>query len=697
MNVACTTETCPLVLNSKCVFYESSALPYIGVATNDSIQVSLQKIEAAVKAIVDAGGGGGAVDSVNGQVGVVVLNAGDIGAAEAGDNISIFTNDAGYLTSASTVFWRVNGTTTLNSGDTIVNHTGGLGSDLLFQRSGNTLFGITSSPASAFFGDKSQNYIQVIAGGGLVVYDPRVTPLGIIYQQDFSATFIDRSLIDRGFADNTYWKVAGSSVISDQGGALVELPYTEGGVSLDSYIKIASYWTTDPTFRAELSIFGINDGLGSAEIGFDLSAANGTARDGIRANVSTITMYGEDGAGQSVTFAITNSTPTCVFTDDRTVKKGIQYAATGYVTDPLSLTTKEYVDAIVGGGITNTAAANEMMKSDGTNAVPSGIFSTVAGDLTMGTGLAGAARVIQATGSAAEVGLNIKIKGNSANMSFVGGSASNLEFYFYDGTNGRHAFNNRQGFITPERIMHVRDYNSAGTNVVLYPFRVGANHLHNPITAGVGVGIEFETRTTFAGNFEIGSSILSLATDITPGSENFDILFSTMTSGALVSPVVRMSALTGVDILTKLQVNKSTLGTEVLKLTTNSTNDDPNITIYQNRVATTNATPTTLHTYTLPISTTVKIKAEVVARRTGGAAGTAEDGAGYVFIGTYKNVAGTATIIGAISTLYTAESQAGWDATFTLSGSDILVTVTGATDNNITWHLSKFEVETVGS
>jgi hypothetical protein len=64
-----------------------------------------------------------------------------------------------------------------------------------------------------------------------------------------------------------------------------------------------------------------------------------------------------------------------------------------------------------GGGITNTAANNEIMKSDGTNAVPSGLFSTTAGDLTLGTGLAGASRTLDATGSATDVGLILATKG----------------------------------------------------------------------------------------------------------------------------------------------------------------------------------------------------------------------------------------------------------------------------------------------
>ena len=51
--------------------------------------------------LVAAGSGGaGAVESVNGQAGVVVLDAGDVGALASGDNISELTNNAGYITAA---------------------------------------------------------------------------------------------------------------------------------------------------------------------------------------------------------------------------------------------------------------------------------------------------------------------------------------------------------------------------------------------------------------------------------------------------------------------------------------------------------------------------------------------------------------------------------------------------------------------
>lgn len=102
-------------------------------------------------------------------------------------------------------------------------------------------------------------------------------------------------------------------------------------------------------------------------------------------------------------------------------------------------------------------------------------------------------------------------------------------------------------------------------------------------------------------------------------------------------------------------------------------------------VSTTNATVTTLATYTLPSSTTYGVEAIVVARRTGGSSGTAEDGARYKLSAVYKNVAGTATIIGSVHQEQVDEDQAGWDATLDVTGATVRVRVTGAANNNIDW------------
>lgn len=140
----------------------------------------------------------------------------------------------------------------------------------------------------------------------------------------------------------------------------------------------------------------------------------------------------------------------------------------------------------------------------------------------------------------------------------------------------------------------------------------------------------------------------------------------------------------------ELYASANAVGDPVFTIKSTATNDDPTQICYQNRVATTDATVTTLHTFTVPTSTTYMITAYVVARRTGGASGTAEDGAGYVVRGTYKNTAGTVAIIGAVSADYTAESQAGWDATLDTTGATVRIRVTGAASNSITWHSTAY-------
>lgn len=143
----------------------------------------------------------------------------------------------------------------------------------------------------------------------------------------------------------------------------------------------------------------------------------------------------------------------------------------------------------------------------------------------------------------------------------------------------------------------------------------------------------------------------------------------------------------GVPTKPVLHVQARQTGVVVQELTSEATNDNPIEKVWQNRTATTNASVATLHTFAVPASTTFAIEARVIARRTGGAAGTAEDGARYIINGVYKNVAGTATIIGALG-VQEDESVATYRATLTVSGGNVLCEVTGVLNTNITWHLT---------
>lgn len=105
----------------------------------------------------------------------------------------------------------------------------------------------------------------------------------------------------------------------------------------------------------------------------------------------------------------------------------------------------------------------------------------------------------------------------------------------------------------------------------------------------------------------------------------------------------------------------------------------------QHTTRTTDATVTTVFTATIPVNQTVIVTGYVVARRTGGVSGATNDGAGYRVEFVAKNTSGTAALIGAGSVTALGESQAGWDVTLSASGRTILVRVTGAANNNVTW------------
>lgn len=203
---------------------------------------------------------------------------------------------------------------------------------------------------------------------------------------------------------------------------------------------------------------------------------------------------------------------------------------------------------------------------------------------------------------------------------------------------------------------------------------------NNKIVGGANVArtfyLESEIKHEIIGNTGVLEE--HIINSVTHNSEIVSALASTdvvsdnyTASGVLVSPNVSQGII-------------GTLGGVVQRLKTITTNDDVLETTYQNKVTTTDATVTTLATVTIPATTTVMIEARVIARRTGGTAGTAEDGAAYAINACYKNVAGTATEVGETA-IFTAEDQAGWDCAFSASSGNALLRVTGAVDNSVSW------------
>jgi hypothetical protein len=185
-------------------------------------------------------------------------------------------------------------------------------------------------------------------------------------------------------------------------------------------------------------------------------------------------------------------------------------------------------------GITNGAANTELMMSNGTNAIASGIFYA-SDTLSIGTAIAGASRTISATGSASTVDLLINSKGfgfitlngmrifsdsdlNGSDNYFIGKAAGNATLSGIDNT----------GF-GPGVLQDLTtgDYNMAFGNLAGANITTGDNNLL--IGGGAGtelttsynnlmIGVLSATQNTGHTNFIIGNGSSTL---MTTGNNNF--------------------------------------------------------------------------------------------------------------------------------------------------------------------------------
>lgn len=136
-----------------------------------------------------------------------------------------------------------------------------------------------------------------------------------------------------------------------------------------------------------------------------------------------------------------------------------------------------------------------------------------------------------------------------------------------------------------------------------------------------------------------------------------------------------------------------TLGAEVFYIQSTATNDDPRVSWYQNRAATTDATVATLHSWTLADDTLYLFTVEIIGRRTGGSAGAAGDSFSVVFGDTWKRTSGggasrLALTIAPEQIKAIDRDNVNVSADIDSSGNDVRVRITGDTNNNYTWHMT---------
>jgi hypothetical protein len=117
-----TTATPDLTTAEKGDFYIVSvagSLAGVTLGVGDHIVFNQDASSPVTSAMFDKIDNTDAVASVNGQTGVVVLAAGDVGALAAGDNVSSLTNDANYVASGDNVSVLTNDANYVASGDNV--------------------------------------------------------------------------------------------------------------------------------------------------------------------------------------------------------------------------------------------------------------------------------------------------------------------------------------------------------------------------------------------------------------------------------------------------------------------------------------------------------------------------------------------------------------------------------------------------
>lgn len=98
MNVTCPSNSCEVLLNSKCVFYEGLSLVPIGVNTNDNLEVVIQKISSTIENLEEGGLG----EAVWGDITGTITNQSDL-ILYLSNNYYPLSNPNGYVPQSRTL------------------------------------------------------------------------------------------------------------------------------------------------------------------------------------------------------------------------------------------------------------------------------------------------------------------------------------------------------------------------------------------------------------------------------------------------------------------------------------------------------------------------------------------------------------------------------------------------------------------
>jgi hypothetical protein len=200
---------------------------------------------------------------------------------------------------------------------------------------------------------------------GMIVHDSRAVPKGFEYAANYSATYGPRSLIDKGYLDSRIDEIVTGGVPVDEGiskeGGTIKL----GSATFPTPNPITSSRMIQVTAPGSLLFM---DGAGNTMLAFLPHATNG----------NTVALYSAKATTSEVMGFTLGFPGGAIFSDGRTVKKGIEYAANYSATfTARSLVDKGYVDGAlagvsvtVGDGLMNDAGVIKIGNPDSGAADP---------------------------------------------------------------------------------------------------------------------------------------------------------------------------------------------------------------------------------------------------------------------------------------------------------------------------------------
>jgi hypothetical protein len=548
----------------------------------------------------------------------------------------------------------------------------------------------------------------------MVVSDP-VFLKGLVYADDYSPLFSDNSLVNKSYVDN----LIGGAFTADNG-LTMTLGNVQLGGALTQNTDIDGAFTLSIGATTPLADFNIT--AGNIATFYSLLTFTGTTAQMLQgdsvtgqigvfdANLTGATMYSSDAIGTNFSrFSIVavpvallssdTSTDNIMIVDDSISSKGLVYI-NDYSANftPESLITKRYVDSAVSGNTLATVltAGNTSGGTDILFTAGSGIDTTATGGtdtLNIGTGNADVINI-------GRTGATVNIFGT---RNFI--QTTDLEIL--------------------DKLIVLNKNGGAST--------------------GFGTGFEIEENALITGYFKTNGTADGWLFKA-PTSFQFELLSSTLTanrsytlpnnSGTLIT-TGNLTDITAVGTIVSGTWNGTIIGTTYGGTGTGTTFtagsivfagasgiysqdnanffwDDTNdrlgiktnapaktlhvagdirfepvsgvlLDVESATVNTTNNTTTTIQTIAIPAGAVVMIEARVHSKKTGGAGvGPTGDGNAYIRTVKAKNVGGTVTI-GTVSSTFTSEDIGAFNATMAVSGTNIIVQVSGSANNNVTW------------